>query len=76
MFYVDDDDIMGRSAHKTEKNKETYLVANKEIVLEVNSENTKYMVMSLDQNAGRNQYVQVYDSSFERVDDLKYLGTT
>jgi hypothetical protein len=38
----------------------------------VNAENTKYMVMSLGQNAGRNQYVQIDDSSSERVDDFKY----
>jgi len=42
----------------------------------VNAENTKYMVMSLDQNTARSQYVEFEDSSFERVDYLKYLGET
>ena len=33
------------------------------------------MVKSLDQNAGRSQYVKTDDSSFERVYDLKYVVT-
>jgi hypothetical protein len=34
------------------KNTEALLVASKEIGLEVNAEETKYMVMSHEQNAG------------------------
>jgi len=37
---------------------------------------TKYMVMSRDQNAGRIPYIKMDNSSFERVEELKYLGTT
>ena len=37
---------------------------------------TKYMVMSRDQNAGRNHTVRIDNSTFERVEDFKYLGTT
>jgi hypothetical protein len=37
---------------------------------------TKYMVMSRDQNAGRTHSMKTDNSSFERVDGLKYLGTT
>jgi hypothetical protein len=36
---------------------------------------TKYMVMSQDQNEGRSQSVQIDKSSFERVEEFKYLGT-
>ena len=60
----------GRSIHTIENKKENFLGAGKEIVLEVNAENTKYMVMSLDQNTGRSQYVQIDDSSFEMVGDF------
>jgi len=42
------------------------LFDSKEIVLKVNANKTKYMVMSLDHNAGWSQYVQIDDSSFER----------
>jgi len=37
---------------------------------------TKYMVMSRDQNAGRTHSMKTDNSSFERVDEFKYLGTT
>ena len=37
---------------------------------------TKYVVMSLDQNAGRNHSVRIDNSTFERVEEFKYLGTT
>jgi hypothetical protein len=32
--------------------------------------------MSRDQNAGRSQNIKFDNSSFERVEDFKYLGTT
>ena len=51
------------------------VVAAKEIGLEVNANKTKYMVMSRDQNAGRTHSMND-NSSFERVDEFKYLGTT
>jgi hypothetical protein len=50
--------------------------AHKEIDLEVNVEKTKYMVMSRDQNAGKNHNIKLDNKSFERVEQFKYLGTT
>ena len=34
------------------------------------------MVLSQDQNAGRNHSVRINNSTFERVEEFKYLGTT
>jgi hypothetical protein len=34
------------------------------------------MVMSRDQNAGRSHSVRINNSTFDRVEDFKYLGTT
>jgi len=34
------------------------------------------MVMSRDQNAGQNHNIKMDNGSFERVEELKYLGTT
>jgi len=34
------------------------------------------MVMSRDQNAGRIRIVRIDNSTFERVEEIKYLGTT
>jgi hypothetical protein len=36
-------------------------------------EKTKYMVMSRDQNAGQNGYIQIGNKSFETVEEFKYL---
>jgi len=42
----------------------------------VNSDETKYMVTSIDQNAGRNHNIKTDNSSFERVEEFKCLVTT
>ena len=53
LSYADDVNILGGSAHTVKENVEALLVATKEILLEVNADKTKYMVMSRDRNAGR-----------------------
>ena len=58
------------------KNTEALLVASKEIGLEVNADETKYMVMSWDQNAGQSHSIKIDNSSFERVEEFKNLGKT
>jgi hypothetical protein len=58
------------------KNTEALVIVSKEIGLEVNAEKTKYMVMSRDQNAVQNGYIQIGNKSFETVKQFKYLGTT
>ena len=44
--------------------------------MDLYTDKTKYMVMSSDQNAGRNHNIKIYYSSLERVEEYKYLGTT
>ena len=51
-------------------------MASKETGIEVNADKTKYMVMSRDQNTGRSHNMKTDNSSFERVEEFKYLGTT
>jgi len=51
------------------------IVGRKEIGLEVNSVKTKYMVMFRDQNTGRSHSIKIDNSSFERVEEFRYLGT-
>jgi len=43
--------------------------------LKVSIDKTKHMVMSRDQNAGRIHSVMIDNSTFERVEEFKYLGT-
>jgi len=42
----------------------------------INADTIKYMVVSRDKNAGRSHNIKIDNSSFERVEDFKYLGTT
>jgi hypothetical protein len=72
LAYADDVVILGGIVHAVRKNTEALVAASKEIGLKVNAGKTKYMVMSRDQIAGRNHN----SSSFERVEEFKYLGTT
>ena len=43
---------------------------------EVNADKTKYMVMFREQTAGLSHTMKVDNSSIERVEEFKYLGTT
>jgi len=76
LSYADDVKILGGSVHTVKENAEALVVATKEIGLEVNVDKTKYMIMSRDQNAGRSQIMKIDNSSIERVEEFKYLGTT
>jgi hypothetical protein len=58
------------------ENAEALVVATKEIGPEVNADKTKSMVMARDQNSGRNHSMKTDNSSIERVEEFKYLGTT
>ena len=52
------------------------MIASMEIGLGVNAVTTKYMVMSRDQNVEKNHSIKIDISSFERVKQFNYLGTT
>ena len=67
---------MGGSVHTVKKNSEALVAATKETGLEVNVHKSKYMTVSRDQNAGRIHGMKMDNSSTERVEEFKYLGTT
>ena len=54
---------------------EDLAVASKEKGLEVNADKTKYLVRSRGQNVGQNHNIKNDNTSFERVENFKYLGT-
>jgi hypothetical protein len=73
---TDDTNILVGSVHIRKKNTEAVLVGIKEIGLEASADKTKYdVVMSRDQNAGRNYGIKYDKSSFKNVKDFKYFGT-
>ena len=73
LVYVDYVNILRGILHPIKKNKDALVVASKETSPEVNAENTEYMVMSRDQNAGHNHNIQNHNESFERVEQFKYF---
>ena len=76
LAYADDVNILGGSIHTVKENAEALVAATKEIGLEVSADKTKYMVVSRDQNAGQIHSVRIDNSTFGRVEQFKYLGTT
>ena len=67
---------MGANVHSIKENTEALVVTSKKTGLEVNADKTKYMVMSREQNAWQSPNMKTDNSSSERVEEFKYLGTT
>jgi hypothetical protein len=61
--------IPQRETHKT------LIDASREVGLEVNAEETKYMLLSNLQTAGQHHDIKIANRSFENVAQFKYLGT-
>jgi len=76
LVYADNVNILGGSVHTVKKYAEPLVAATKEIGLEINAHNTKYMTVFRDQNTGRIQSMKMDNSTIKRVEEFKYLGTT
>jgi hypothetical protein len=73
---ADDVNLLGDSVNTIKKNSETNLEASRDIGLEINTEKTKYMIMSRHSNSGHNQNIRIANESFEKVEKFKFLATT
>jgi hypothetical protein len=68
--------LLGDNIDTMKNNTETLIAASKEVGLEINVENSKYMLLSHHQNVGQNQNLKIANRSFENMSQFKYLGMT
>jgi hypothetical protein len=68
--------FLGDNIDSIKKIAETLIGAIKEVDLEVNIKETKYMLLSRHQNAGQNYHVNTANRSFENVAHFRCLGKT
>jgi len=76
LVYTGEVNILGGNMRTLKENAEALVAATREIGMEGGAAKTKYMAMSRDQNTGRIHNVRTDNSTFERVEEFKYLGTT
>jgi hypothetical protein len=76
LSYADDVNLLENNIDTINKVTQTVIDASKEVGLEINVEETKYMLVSRDQNVGQCSDIKIRKSSFENVSQLKYLRTT
>jgi hypothetical protein len=70
LVYADDVNILGDNINTMKKNTKTLIDAIKEVGLEVNTEKTKYMLLSRHQNVGQNHDIKIANRSLETVAQL------
>ena len=74
LFYADDFNMLGENLQTIRENTEIFVRASKDIGLEVNSDKTKYMITSRQQNIAQNKNKMIENLSFENVEKFTYLG--
>jgi hypothetical protein len=68
--------ILGDNIDIIKKNTLTLIDGSREVGVEVNTEKTKYMLLSRRQNAGQNHDIKIINRCFENVAQFKYLART
>jgi hypothetical protein len=75
LVYADDVSLLGNYINTMKTNTEALIDANKEVGLDVSTENTKHTLMSRHHAEGRNHYTKIAYRSFETVEKFRYFET-
>jgi hypothetical protein len=59
LVYADDVNLLGDSVNTIKKNSETFLGTSMNTGIEINTEKTKYMIMSRHPNSGQNLNIRI-----------------
>ena len=76
LFHADDVNIMGGKVHIIKKNTDVSVLVTKGTGLEENADESKYMVMSREKNAGRSHNMKIENNCSERLEEFRYLDKT
>jgi hypothetical protein len=76
LAYANDLNLESDSTYTITENVETLTEASKEVGLEVNTENTTYMLLSRHQNAEKIYDIDIANRCHENVAQFQYLETT
>jgi hypothetical protein len=76
LVYADDMNLLGDDTETIQKNTQTLIGSGKQVGLEINTERTKYMLLSHHQNAGQNHGIKMANRCSENVAQFRYLETT
>jgi hypothetical protein len=76
LVYADDVNLLGDNIDTIKRNTQTLIDTSKEVGLEVNTEITKYMFLSCQQNVRKNHDIKIANRYFENVAQLRYLEAT
>jgi hypothetical protein len=74
--YADDVNLLGDNINTIEINTLLIDANNEEVGVEVNVEETKYMLISHHQNVDQNHIIKLANRSLESVVKFRYLGMT
>jgi hypothetical protein len=76
LVYADYVNLLGDTINSIKKDTEALIDASKEVGLGVNTDKTKYILMSHHQNASQNHSIKTANRYFENMAMFRYFGRT
>ena len=68
--------LLGYNVDTIKRNTPILIDTSKEVGIEVDTEKTKYMLLTRHQSAGQNNYIKISNKCFENMEQFRFLGST